>query len=119
MMIPIQKAAAAQGYEPETIVCAGATLIGRTAPLMISKVLVELGIYPAADVIVVDDSVAGVEAGRAVGCFTVGIAASGNGVGLDLPKFKALSATESATRVPSSRDALVRAGADVVIDTFA
>ncbi|WP_140987184.1 phosphonoacetaldehyde hydrolase [Asticcacaulis tiandongensis] len=119
MMVPIQKAAAAQGYEPEIIVCAGETLKGRPAPLIIWKAMVELGVYPAAEVVVVDDSIAGIEAGRAAGCFTVGIAASGNGVGLDLPQFQALSASELAARVQDAREALLRAGADKVIDTVA
>lgn len=119
MMVPIQKAAAAQGYEPEIIVCAGETIKGRPAPLIIWKALLELGVYPAADVVVVDDSIAGVEAGKAAGCFTVGIAASGNGVGLDLPQFQALSAAESAAKVQSAREALLHAGADAVIDTVA
>lgn len=117
MMQPILSAAAAQGYEPELVVCAGETVQGRPAPLMIWKNLVELGVWPASDVVVVDDAPVGIRAGKASGAYTVGIAASGNEVGLTQEAFEALDPADRAERLQKARAALYAAGADMVIDT--
>jgi phosphonoacetaldehyde hydrolase len=67
----------------------------------------------------VDDAEAGVAEGRAAGCLTVGLAASGNGVGLTEAALAALPAAERAARIANSERALRAAGADLVIDTVA
>ena len=119
MITPIVEAAAAQGYSPEVIVCAGETPVGRPSPLMVWKALVALGAYPAADVVKVDDAPVGVEEGKAAGCFTVGLAASGNMMGLDLADYTALTPADREARLAPARAALLAAGADLVIDTVA
>lgn len=83
MLTPIAKAAAEQGYSPAVTVCAGETKAGRPSPLMAWKAMVELGVYPASAVVKVDDAPAGIMEGKAAGCFTIGVAASGNEMGLD------------------------------------
>ncbi len=82
MMTDIVAAAAAQGYAPDAIVCAGETPAGRPSPLMLWQVLVNLGVWPASACVKVDDAAVGIGEGRAAGAWTVGVAASGNGVGL-------------------------------------
>ncbi len=77
MMQPVLQAAAAQGYAPDHLVCSGETPQGRPTPLMIYKACAELGVWPLTRVVKVDDTEAGVREGRAAGCFTVGISASG------------------------------------------
>jgi phosphonoacetaldehyde hydrolase len=119
MMVPILAAAAAQGYRPDALVCAGETTEGRPSPLMVWKNLVELGIWPAGGVIKVDDAEVGMAEGRNAGCITVGVAASGNLIGLDLASFAALSAPEREARLVEARASLFAAGADHVIDTVA
>ena len=66
-----------------------------------------------------DDTEAGVAEGRAAGCFTVGVAASGNAIGLSQEDFLALPAVEREARLAAAEKSLVAAGADVVIDTVA
>lgn len=119
MMAPVLERAAAQGYRPEHLVCAGETPQGRPSPLMIYKACAELGVWPLNRVIKVDDAEAGVAEGRAAGCFTIGVAASGNGVGLSREALAALSTGESEARIAPSRSALLAAGADVVVDSVA
>ncbi|WAC49815.1 phosphonoacetaldehyde hydrolase [Asticcacaulis sp. SL142] len=119
MMAPILKAAAVQGYEPELVVCAGETVAGRPAPLMIWKNLVELGVYPASDVVVVDDAPAGILAGKAAGCFTVGVAASGNSLGLSFEDYQKLPPSDRDHRLRAAYAELQSAGADLVIDSVA
>jgi phosphonoacetaldehyde hydrolase len=119
MMSGVLPRAAAQGYAPQVVVCAGETPSGRPAPLMIWKALVELDAWPAQACVKVDDSTLGIEEGRWAGCWTIGVAASGNGVGLGLADFQALQPEDRAARVAASAEALKAAGADYVIDTVA
>jgi len=119
MMVPVLARAAEQGYAPDHVLCSGDTLAGRPAPLMIYKACVDLGVWPLSRVIKVDDAEAGVAEGRAAGCLTVGLAASGNGVGLSEAALAELPAAERAARIANSERALRTAGADLVIDTVA
>jgi phosphonoacetaldehyde hydrolase len=117
MMAGILPRAAAQGYAPSVVVCAGETKVGRPSPLPMWKALVELGAYPAWRCVKVDDAVVGVEEGRAAGAWTIGLAASGNGVGLSLEAWRALSEVERRKLIATSEQPLREAGADFVIAT--
>jgi len=119
MMGPVLTGAAAQGYAPDHLVCSGETPQGRPTPLMIYKACAELGVWPLSRVIKVDDAEAGIGEGRAAGCFTVGVSASGNGMGLSRPGFEALAPAERAARLASVETSLKAAGADLVIETVA
>lgn len=119
MMESVLTQAAAQGYAPEHVVCAGETPAGRPTPLMIYKTCAELGVWPLSRVVKVDDTEAGVAEGRAAGCFTVGVAASGNSIGLTQAALRALPAAEREARMAAAETSLLAAGADVVIDTVA
>ena len=119
MMAPVLVRAAEQGYAPDHLICAGETPEGRPSPLMIYKACAELGAWPLSRVIKVDDAEAGVAEGRSAGCFTVGISASGNSIGLSQDAFEALPPTERAERIASAKKKLKAAGADLVIETVA
>lgn len=119
MMTDILPRAAGQGYAPDAVVCAGETLEGRPSPLMLWKALVEIGAWPASACVKVDDSPVGIGEGRAAGAWTVGVAASGNGVGLDYDALVTLPSAERRTRVEAAAAALRAAGADYVIDSVA
>jgi phosphonoacetaldehyde hydrolase len=119
MMAPVLREAARQGYAPDHLVCSGETPAGRPTPLMIYKACAELGVWPLSRVVKVDDTVAGVAEGRAAGCFTVGVSASGNEVGLTEEALRALPDQERAARIKAAEHSLRSAGADVVIETVA
>jgi phosphonoacetaldehyde hydrolase len=119
MMRGILPNAAAQGYTPDLVVCAGETAEGRPSPLMTWKALVDLGVWPARACVKVDDATVGISEGREAGIWTIGVAASGNGVGLDLTEFNALSHADRTSRVAASADALRVAGADYVVNSIA
>ena len=119
MMQDILPRAAAQGYSPDNVVCAGETPYGRPSPLMVWKNMVDLGVSPATACVKVDDAEVGIAEGLAAGVWTIGIAASGNGVGLSREALEALSADERADRIAHARQALSDAGAHAVIDTIA
>lgn len=115
MMGPIREKAARQGYAPDCVICADDTVQGRPAPLMLWKAMVELGVWPADAVVVVDDATAGVEAGRTAGCWTVAVAASGNALGLSYPAFLEASPETLRSAYASASSAFAAAGADFVI----
>jgi phosphonoacetaldehyde hydrolase len=119
MMAPILPRAAAQGYAPDVVVCAGETPSGRPSPLMLWKALVELDTWPAGACVKVDDAEVGIEEGRAAGCWSVGVAASGNGVGLSPAEYEAMPQAERRARVDRAGAALTAAGAHLVIDSVA
>ena len=75
-------AAAAQGYAPDNLVCAGDLADGRPSPLMMYKCFLDLNVWPAGAVVKVDDTKPGIAEGIAAGTWTVGVTLSGNGVGL-------------------------------------
>jgi phosphonoacetaldehyde hydrolase len=119
MMAPVLVRAAEQGYAPDHLVCANETPQGRPSPLMIYKACAELGVWPLSRVIKVDDAEAGIGEGRAAGCFTVGVSASGNGLGLSPAALAALDPSDRAARLAISAASLKAAGADLVIETVA
>jgi len=111
--------AARQGYEPDNLVCAGDLALGRPTPMMMYRCLIDLGVWPAHAVVKVDDTAPGIAEGRAAGTWTVGLAISGNEVGLSLAEWQALPAQEQAALRAHATAVLRDAGADLVVDSVA
>jgi phosphonoacetaldehyde hydrolase len=118
MLEPVLASAAAQGYVPEHVVCSGETPVGRPSPLMIYKACTDLSVWPLSRVVKVDDAEVGIAEGKAAGAFTVGVA-SGNALGLSHDDLQALTPGERRSRIETARQSLLRAGADVAIDSVA
>jgi phosphonoacetaldehyde hydrolase len=114
MMAPVLVRAEAQGYAPDHLVCAGETPQGRPSPLMIYKACAELGVWPMSRVVKVDDAEAGIAEGRAAGCFTIGVRACGNGIGLSRAMFEALDPADRAARLAQVTERLKAAGVFLV-----
>ena len=119
MMQAILPRAAAQGYAPDVVICAGETIEGRPSPLMLWKALVDLGVWPARACVKVDDAEVGMSEGREAGCWTAGISGSGNGVGLSKADFYSLTPYERTERTGAAGKALLAAGAHLLIETIA
>jgi phosphonoacetaldehyde hydrolase len=111
--------AAAQGYAPDTLVCADDLPEGRPGPLGMYKCFVDLVVYPPSAVLKVDDTAPGIAEGTAAGCVTVGVTLSGNTVGKTPEALAALPAAEVAALRDAAAAELRAAGADHVIDTVA
>lgn len=116
IMAPLLPKAAAQGFAPDSLVCAGDVARGRPAPLMLYSSFVELGVWPASSVVVVDDTPAGIRAGLAAGCWTVGVALTGNAFGLTPAETAELGDDERTRREARAYAQLARAGAHAVVD---
>lgn len=119
MMAEIEAAAARQGYAPDVVVCAGDTPSGRPSPLMTWAALIRIDAWPAQACVKIDDAEVGIAEGAAAGCWTIGIAASGNGVGLSLSDYRALAEPDRRTRLEAAVRSLQAAGADFVVETVA
>lgn len=119
IMERLAPAAAAQGFEPDNMVCAGDLPIGRPTPMMMYRCFLDLQVWPAAFVVKVDDTEPGLAEGDAAGCWTVGVAVSGNAMGLSPQHLAALDPAEFQARRAAAISHLTRAGAHYVIDTVA
>jgi phosphonoacetaldehyde hydrolase len=113
-LLPVAKAG---GYAPDNLVCAGDLEVGRPTPLMMYRTFLDLGVYPASSVVKVDDTEPGIAEGLAAGTWTVGVAVSGNALGLSRAEVEALSPQDFAVAREAATAQLVRAGAHVVIDS--
>lgn len=119
IMDEILAQAAAEGFAPDSLVCTGDTSEGRPSPLMIYKTLLDLGIWPAASVVKVDDTEVGIAEGLNAGTWTVGVAVTGNVFGLSKEDTDALSPEDFAARRKVAAGKLEAAGAHYVVDGVA
>lgn len=119
IMEPLLPVAAAQGYAPDNLVCAGDLPEGRPSPMMMYRCFLELGVHPASACIKVDDTPPGIGEGVAAGCWTVGLALTGNECGWSLEELRAASPGEVAERRAKAGWALRSAGAHYVVDGIA
>ena len=111
--------AAAQGFAPEVMVCAGDLPEGRPAPLQMWFAMARMGIWPAKTVVKFDDTPPGLGEARNAGAWAVGLALTGNIVGLPAEELAALPATEVATLRARATAELLAGGAHLVVDSIA
>lgn len=119
IMDRVMPVAAAKGLSPDNVLCAGDLPAGRPTPMMMYKCFLDLGVWPASSVVKVDDTEPGIAEGLAAGCWTVGVALSGNSAGLSYAELTALSETERAAVRARANGVLRRCGAHYVIDSVA
>src|SRR5262249_49156377 len=117
IMDVLEPLAAASGYAPEFTVCAGDLPAGGAAPPMVWCAPGPPRPLPAGCVVQGDDTAPGIGEGRAAGTWTIGIALSGNAVGLSAEELAAVAPRERALlreqAVAELRDA------DMIIDSIA
>ncbi|MBL8259349.1 MAG: phosphonoacetaldehyde hydrolase [Candidatus Competibacteraceae bacterium] len=119
MMEPLALAAAEQGYAPDSAVCATEVPRGRPYPHMSLRNLIELEVETVQAGVKVDDTLPGIEEGLNAGLWAVGVAVTGNEIGLSLADWEALPPTEQARRRDSAHRRLLAGGAHYVIDSIA
>ena len=110
--------AARQGFHPAASACPDDTGMGRPAPYMCYQIATRLRLHPLGACVKVGDTVADMEEGRNAGMWTIGVAETGNEVGLDLSALATLPAPERRLRVANGRTRLKSAGAHFVVDTL-
>lgn len=111
--------AAEQGYKPQSNVCATDVPKGRPFPHMCLRNAIELGVSDVKACVKIDDTLTGIDEGLSGGMWTIGVAVSGNEVGLPLDEWNALSEEEQEIRRQAAYKRFYQAGAHYVVDSIA
>lgn len=119
MMEALAQAARAAGYVPDAILTPSDVPAGRPYPWMCYRLAVELQVYPMAAMVKVGDTLPDIEEGLNASMWAVGVALTGNMVGLTETELSRLSAEEVATLRREVSARLFAAGAHYVIDSIA
>lgn len=117
-MAIVQTAAAHQGYTPDFSVAATQVSAGRPAPWMLYRVMNELDVYPPQAVVKIGDTKPDIEEGLNAAVWTVGVAKTGNEIGLNEAEIAALPAAELAAKRAHAYATLHQAGAHYVVDSI-
>jgi phosphonoacetaldehyde hydrolase len=111
--------ARAGGYDPDVIICADDVQRGRPAPWMIFRAAEQVGVYPMASILVVDDTPVGIEAGLNAGAQTVAVTRTGNALGLSVAELAQTDRGELEHRLAAAAEQFKQAGAHHVIESVA
>jgi phosphonoacetaldehyde hydrolase len=111
--------AAKQGYVPDCCYCAGDTPEGRPSPQMLEKIAEQFSLSSPKHMIKVDDTLPGLLEGKNFGCLTVGVALSGNALGLSLEEFNALPPSILEAKKQEARERVKAMKPDFIIDSVA
>ncbi|MHC4405460.1 MAG: phosphonoacetaldehyde hydrolase [Planctomycetota bacterium] len=119
MMDLLLKEAAERGYAPDATVCASDVPAGRPEPWMCLRNAENLGVYPLEACIKIGDTLPDVEEGLNAGMWTIGLAKSGNELGMNEKEIAALPADRLQARLERAYQRMAAAGAHCVVDTIA
>ncbi len=112
----LKEEAAKRGYVPDSSVSATQVRAGRPQPWMVVQNMINTGVYPPEAVVKVDDTKPGIGEGLNANVWTIGLAKTGNEVGLTLDQINGLDADSLARKLETARDGLAMAGAHYVVD---
>jgi len=118
MVAILKDVAAKAGYVPDAYVAADEVPQARPFPYMVWLNLIRLDVNPIQAVVKVDDTADGVREGITAGCWSVGLARTGNYVALNQEEIADLATEDYERRLGKSYDILTNAGAHYVIDTI-
>jgi phosphonoacetaldehyde hydrolase len=119
MLEMILQPAAAQGYAPDCAITPDDVGAGRPHPWMIFANAIRLQVEPLEAIVKIGDTPVDIEEGLRARVWTVGVARTGNMIGLSAEDFAALAPAVQASRLKNARNALLAAGAHEVIDAVA
>ena len=105
-----------RGYEPDSTVCAADVPAGRPAPYMVLQNMINLQVYPPEAVIKVDDTLPGIEEGLNAGTWSIGLAKTGNEIGLKEEEINQLDPQVYQSKLERAYTRMAQAGAHYVVD---
>ena len=108
-----------RGYEPDVSVCASDVPAGRPEPFMCLRNVIDLGVSPVPACVKVDDTLPGIEEGLSAGMWTVGVAMTGNEVGLTEGELASLDITSREEMRENAYRRMHQTGAHFVVDSIA
>jgi phosphonoacetaldehyde hydrolase len=116
MMEVLLDEAKRRGYEPDSTVCAADVPAGRPEPWMCLENARQLRVYPMSACVKIDDTLPGIEEGLNAGMWTIGLAKTGNEIGLNEAEIVALDPAEYERRIERAYKRMLGAGAHYVVD---
>lgn len=108
--------AAKHGYIPDSIVCSTDVPAGRPTPWMSIMNAMEMGVYPFEAIVKVDDTTPGIVEGLNAGMWTIGIAKTGNELGLSQAGIDQLAPDVLQAKLAQAYQRMYQAGAHYVVD---
>ena len=116
MMELLLKEATDRGYTPDTTVCASDVPEGRPEPWMCLQNAMNLGIYPMEAIVKVGDTLPDIEEGLNAGMWTIGLAKTGNEIGLNEGEIAALPQDVGEAKLVQAYQRMYQTGAHYVVD---
>ncbi len=110
---------AKEGYSPDCSLAPEEVGAGRPYPFMMYESAVRLQVYPLAAIAKIGDTPVDIQEGLNAGAWSIGVAGTGNRIGLSFEDFQALSEAGRESRLADARAELQSAGAHYVVDSFA
>ena len=105
-----------RGYEPDSTVCASQVPAGRPEPWMCVQNAMNLQVYPFEACVKVDDTLPGIEEGLNAGMWTIGLAKTGNEVGLNAEEISKLEPEALKLKLDRAYTRMQQTGAHYVVD---
>ena len=116
MMAMLKEEASQRGYGPDSSVCAGDVPAGRPEPWMCLENAKNLGVYPMESIVKVDDTLPGIDEGLNASMWSIGLAKTGNEIGLNQEEIEALTADELQVKLEGAYRRMWQVGAHYVVD---
>jgi len=118
MMDILQREAAARGYVPDATVCATEVPAGRPEPWMCLENAKRLRIFPMEAIAKIGDTLPDIEEGLNAGMWSVGLAMTGNEMGLNEAEIQAADPALITRRRDRAYARMAQAGAHYVVDSI-
>lgn len=119
MMDLLQAEATKRGYTPDSTVCATEVPAGRPEPWMCVKNAMNLRIFPMEAIVKIGDTLPDIFEGLNAGMWTIGLAMTGNELGLSEAELNALDPAVRERKRQRAYTRMAQAGAHYVVDSIA
>ena len=119
MMDLLQSEATQRGYTPDATVCATMVPAGRPHPYMCLQNAILLQTYPLEAMVKVGDTLPDIEEGLNAGMWTIGLAKTGNEMGLTEEQIAALDPELREAKLSRAYKRMQQTGAHYVVDSIA
>jgi phosphonoacetaldehyde hydrolase len=116
MMSLLQSEAKRRGYVPDSTVCATQVPAGRPHPYMCLQNAINLQVYPMEAIVKVGDTLPDIEEGLNANMWTIGLARTGNEMGLPEDQVAKLDPEVRAARLARAYKRMHQSGAHYVVD---
>jgi phosphonoacetaldehyde hydrolase len=116
MMELLLAEAKTRGYEPDASVCATDVPAGRPYPFMCLKNAIDLQVYPMEATVKVGDTLPDIDEGLNAGMWTIGLAKTGNEIGLSEAEIAALAPDVYEAKLARAYKRMHQTGAHYVVD---